>query len=105
MNPQMQNPNMMPPQMGGGPSPLDGAVVGKKGHWALVVIVLILVVGFFVAWMYVKQMDFGFQLLQPLTQVQRDAAEDAMISGEIQSADPGNFDSDFQAIDNDLNSL
>ena len=102
-SPQMQNPNIMPPSINS--NPMAGAAVGKKGHWALIVIILILLVGFFVAWMYVKQMDYGFQQVQTPTQAELDAAEDARLSQEIQSADPANLDAEFQTIDQDINSL
>ena len=71
--------------------------------WFWIVIAIILASGG-LAWWYVSQMGNDMPLVEQ-TQIDQEAREDAMISGEIQEADPGNVDAEFQAIDNDMNNL
>ncbi|OGM99306.1 MAG: hypothetical protein A2817_00440 [Candidatus Yanofskybacteria bacterium RIFCSPHIGHO2_01_FULL_39_8b] len=86
----------------------SGPVIGHKGHWVLVAVVIILLVGFLTTWYYVRQTRFNFGKDNrggAITSERQEAREDAIINNELEAVDMGNVDQEFQSIDNDLNSL
>lgn len=103
-NPQTQNPNISldTPSLSQG-QPMIDHIMKKKGHWSLVAVVMVLLAVFFVGWWYTSQMAIEPVIQQP--QVNQEAREDTMINKDIQEANLGDLDVEFQAVDSDLNSL
>ncbi|MDP3697782.1 MAG: hypothetical protein Q8R55_07285 [Candidatus Taylorbacteria bacterium] len=108
-NPQMQNPNV-PPMTPAGGQPMGPTApmmsqmsMKKKGPWLWIIIGIAAAVAG-VAWWYISQMAVEPVGQQP-SPVNQEAREDTMLSKDIQEADLGDLDKEFQAIDNDLNSL
>lgn len=101
---QIQNPNM--PSAGGsmGPMPSMSPMPAKsKSVWLWVVIAVVLVVAG-VAWWYINQMTVE-PVVQQGPSVNQEAREDMMINKDIQATDSTDVDSEFKAIDSDINSL
>ena len=103
---QIQNPNVppMPPPAGGSMGqPMPTNAMKNKRLWFWIVVAIVVAVGA-VAWWYVSRMAvIPFISEQP--QIDQEAREDAMISGDIQEADLGDLDKEFMDVDQDLNSL
>ena len=105
----IQNPNIpsgLPSQgmPGGQMSPMPQASMTKKSRSTFWITILALAaVGAF-AWWYIGQMsDEPLVVNQP--NINQEARQDTLISGQIQSVDMGDLDAEFKAIDTDLNSL
>lgn len=102
LNPQMQNPNvppMTPPSTGGA---MPSMPAKNKSMWLWIVVAVAVVVAG-LAWWYISQMAVEPVAQQP--KVNQEAREDTMINKDIQEADLGDLDMEFQAVDSDLNSL
>lgn len=99
---QIQNPNMSVPGQSTGPTPMPSISAKKKNLWLRVIIgIAVAVAG--LAWWYISRMAVEPVVQQ--SQVNQEAREDTMISKDIQEADLGDLDMEFQAVDSDLNSL
>lgn len=98
---QIQNPNVTPSQM-----PSMSQMPMKKNNYLFPVTVGVLVtVGAF-AWWYIGQMNNGpVAVNQPEIKINQDAREDALIIKSVGEVDMGNLDTEFQAVDSDINSL
>ena len=98
-SPEMQNPNVDP-----NPSVVE-TPTKKNWYWVVAVALIMIVVGFSLAWWYMGQMNFN---LSPVTGVRTPSPEEneeAQINESIESVDVGNLDVEFEEIDADLNSL
>lgn len=101
---QIQNPNVSPPaSQPMGPMPSTQMPIKKKGPWLWVIIgIAVAVAG--LAWWYISQMAVE-SVGQQQPPVNQEAREDTMINKDIQEADLGNLDAEFQSVDSDMNSL
>ncbi len=105
---QMQNPNVPPMTPAGGqpmgPTPpmMPKMSMEKKGSWLWIIIgIAVAVAG--LAWWYIGRMAVEPGVQQP--QINKEAREDMIIGNDIQEASLGDLDMEFQAVDQDLNSL
>lgn len=98
----MQNPNvppMTPPSTGGA---MPAIPAKSKSLW-LWIIIAIAAAGAGLAWWYISQMAVEPVVQQP--KVNQEVRDDTMISKDIQEADLGDLNMEFQAVDGDLNGL
>lgn len=106
-NPPMSAPSMPAmPQM----PPLQDMIsktAPKKKISALFWILILIVLGATgAAWWYINnQMPMGASAVVSQPKIDKEAREDTQINNDIGDTDLGNVDTEFQSVDQDLNSL
>ena len=104
---QMPNQNMPsmpvnPPTMA---QPAEH-VTGKKGHWTLVAIVVVLLVIFLIVMWFINQMSYSANQTAIRNNIKPNSvSQEQKLNAEVDSVNVSNPDNEFKSIDQDLNSL
>ena len=81
-------------------------MANRKGHWLLVAVIILVIAGLFVIWWTIGRTKFNIeQLLENSISNRDEIINQDNLSQEVNDINLGDLDSEFKAIDVDLNNL